>query len=73
MHGSSSRKTIREGALVKIKLNSNNIFFFFKAGWLCRLSIDTIKTTDLAKKILDAVYITCFHACQFRMENLLFP
>ena len=74
LHGRCTRKTKRGGALMKIKLNTNNIFFFKKGGWLCRLSFDTIKTTDLAKKkILDAVYITCFHACQLREENLLFP
>jgi len=42
---------------MKIKLNTNNIFFLKKGGWLCRLSFDTIKTTDLAKKNLDAVFM----------------
>ena len=46
LHGSSTRKTIRGGSLMKIKLNTT---FFFKGGWLYRLSFDTIKTTDLAK------------------------
>jgi hypothetical protein len=69
LHGRCTRKTIRGGALMKIKLNTNNIFFLKKGGWLCRLSFDTIKTTDLAKKKSRC----CFHACQLREENLLFP